>query len=111
MSNISTMSPALQSEAGTAVHLLDNWLDEIEVGLRERVRDFIQAMIESELEAALARPRYGRRPTVDVQKDDVPNSISGHRHSHRSRSLIGTFCPREIAVPPARLDSARGKTT
>ena len=50
--NISTVSPALQSEAGTAVHLLDNWFDAVEVGLRERVREFIQAMIESELEMA-----------------------------------------------------------
>ena len=29
--------------------------------MRERVRGFIQAMIESELDAALKRPRYGRR--------------------------------------------------
>src|SRR5215472_14878854 len=111
MTNISTVSPALQSEAGTAVHLLDNWFDAIEVGLRERVREFIQAMIESELEVALARPRYGRRPTADIENGEVPNGISGHRHGHRSRSLMGTFGRVEIAVPRARLDSAAGKTT
>src|ERR1700757_3687641 len=111
MTNTSTTPPALQSEAETTVHLLDNWFDAIEVGLRERVREFIQAMIESELETALARPRYGRRPTVDVQKGDGPKGISGHRHGHRSRSLIGTFGRVEIAVPRARLDSAEGKTT
>ena len=38
MNNTSTMSPALQPEAETRVHLLDNWFDAIEVGLRERVR-------------------------------------------------------------------------
>ena len=48
MTNTSTPPPALQSEAEPTVHLLDNWLDAIEVGLRERVREFIQAMIESE---------------------------------------------------------------
>src|SRR3954451_22665774 len=37
--------------------------------------------------------------------------ISGHRHGHRSRSLMGTFGQVEIAVPRARLDSAEGKTT
>ena len=111
MTNTNTMSPALQSEAGTAVHLLDNWFDAIEVGLRERVREFIQAMIESELEVALARPRYGRRPTADIENGEVPNGISGHRHGHRSRSLMGTFGRVEIAVPRARLDSAAGKTT
>jgi len=58
MTNANTTSPALQSEAETTIHLLDNWFDAIEVGLRERVREFIQAMIESELETALARPRY-----------------------------------------------------
>src|SRR6516162_2149339 len=111
MTNTNTMSPALQSEAGTAVHLLDNWFDAIEVGLRERVREFIQAMIESELEVALARPRYGRRPTGDIEKGEVANGISGHRHGHRSRSLMRTFGRVEIAVPRARLDSAAGKTT
>ena len=111
MTNTSTMSPALPSEARTAVDLFDNWFDAIEVGLRERVREFIQAMIESELEVVLARPRYGRRPTADVENGDVPNGISGHRHGHRSRSLMGTFGRVEIAVPRARLDSAAGKTT
>src|SRR6201998_4234711 len=111
MTNTSTTSPALQPEAATTVALLDNWFDAIEVGLRERVRDFIQAMIESELDTALARPRYGRRPTADVENGDGPKGISGHRHGHRSRSLMGTFGQVEIAVPRARLDSAAGKTT
>ncbi len=111
MTNTSTTSPALQSEAETTVHLLDDWFDAIEVGLRERVREFIQVMIESELETALARPRYGRRPTADLEKGDVSKAISGHRHGHRSRSLMGTFGRVEIAVPRARLDGAEGKTT
>ena len=103
MTNTSTTSPALQPEAETTVDLLDNWFDAIEVGLRERVRDFIQAMIESELDTALARPRYGRRPKGDVQNGDGPEGISGHRHGHRSRSLMGTFGQVEIALPRARL--------
>src|SRR3954453_19149974 len=70
MANTSTTSPALQPEAETTVDLLDNWFDAIEVGLRERVRDFIQVMIEGELDTALARPRYGRRPKKDVRNGD-----------------------------------------
>ena len=93
MTNNSTKSPALQSEAETAVHLLDDWFDPIEAGLRDRVREFIQAMIESELEAALARPRYGRRPKADAKNGDGPSGISGHRHGHRSRSLTGDLRP------------------
>jgi hypothetical protein len=111
VTNISTPPPVLQSEAETTVDLLDNWFDAIEVGLRERVREVIQAMIESELETALARPGYGRLPTADVQNGDGPKGISGHGHGHRSRTLMGTFGPVEIAVPLARLDSAAGKTT
>jgi putative transposase len=111
MINTRTTSPARQSEAQTTVDVLDNWFDAIEVGLRERVREFIQAMIESELETALARPRYGRRRTADVDNGDGPNGVSGHRHGHRSRSLMGTFGRVEIAVPRARLNSASGKTT
>jgi hypothetical protein len=38
----STNSPALQSEAAPAGHLLDDWFDPIEAGLRDRVREFIQ---------------------------------------------------------------------
>src|SRR3954471_24560944 len=111
MTNSSTTSPARQSEAETAVPLLDDWFDPIEAGLRDRVREFIQAMIESELEAALSRPRYGRRAKADAKNADGPSGISGHRHGHRSRSLMGTFGQVEIAVPRARLDSAEGKTT
>jgi putative transposase len=110
MTNSSTTSPALQSEAESAVHLFDDWFDPIEAGLRERVREFIQAMIESELEAALVRPRYGRRPKADGKNGNGPSGVSGHRHGHRSRSLMGTFGQVEIAVPRARLDTAEGKT-
>jgi putative transposase len=107
----STKSPTVQSEAATAVHLLDDWFDPIEAGLRDRVREFIQAMIESELEAALSRPRYGRRAKTPDEDFEQPSRITGHRHGHRSRSLLGTFGRVEIAVPRARLDTADGKTT
>src|SRR5215471_5697661 len=111
MTSNSTKSSASQSEAERAVHLLDDWFDPIEVGLRDRVREFIQVMIERELETALARPRYGRRPMTDPENADDPSGISGYRHGHRSRSLMGTFGRVEITVPRARLDTAAGKTT
>src|SRR5246127_5243177 len=107
----STKSPTVQSEAATAVHLLDDWFDPIEAGLRDRVREFIQAMIESELETALARPRHGRRPRTGAENSDGPGGIAGYRHGHRSRSLTGTFGRVEITVRRARLDTAEGKTT
>ena len=111
MTSNSTKSVALQSEAETAIHLLDDWFDPIEAGLRDRVREFIQAMIEGELEAVLSRPRYARRPKEACENADGASGITGHRHGHRSRSLLGTFGRVEIAVPRARLATAEGKTT
>jgi len=59
-SNI-TNSDSLQPAAATGVHLFDDWFDPIEAQVRDRVRGFIQAMIEGELEDTLQRPHYGRR--------------------------------------------------
>ena len=111
MTNDSTKPSVSQLEAETGIALLSDWFDPIEAALRGQVRSFIQAMIEAELEAVLARPRYGRRPKTD--HDDVagPERITGHRHGHRSRSLIGTFGRVEIAMPRARLSAAEGRTT
>src|SRR5467141_594656 len=111
MTSNSTNSAALQSEAEPAIHLLDDWFDPIEVGVRDRVREFIQAMIEAELEAVLSRPRYARRPKEACENADGASGVTGHRHGHRSRSLLGTFGRVEIAVPRARLATAEGKTT
>jgi putative transposase len=110
MSDNSTKSTSLQSEAETTVLVLDDWFDPIEAGLRHRVREFIQGMIEGELEAALSRPRYGRRPKPPDENAAGTRGISGHRHGHRSRSLMGTFGRVAIEVPRARLDTAEGKT-
>ena len=65
MSHDSTNSPVPQSEAETAITLLDDWFDPIEAGLRDGVREFIQTMIKAELEAALSRPRYSGRSKTD----------------------------------------------
>jgi putative transposase len=60
MTSNTTKPELTQPEPETAAHLFDNWFDPIETGLRDRVREFIQAMFEGELEAALSRPRYAR---------------------------------------------------
>lgn len=89
--------------------LFDNWFDPVETELRTKVRGFIETMIEEELEVALARPRYGRRPGLPVE-DGAAVPIAGHRHGRRIRSLTGTFGPTEITVPRARIFGADGKT-
>jgi hypothetical protein len=61
MKSISTKHDSSQLVADTAVYLFDDWFDPIEACVRERVREFIGAMIEGELDATLLRPRYERR--------------------------------------------------
>ena len=90
--------------------LFDNWFDPVETELRTKVRGFIEAMIEDELETALARPRYGRQPGLPVE-DDAAAPIAGHRHGRRIRSLTGTFGRTKIAVPRARILGEGGKTS
>jgi putative transposase len=90
--------------------LFDNWIDPIETAIRSRVRSFIEALIESELEALLARPRYGRHALGD-DAPEAPAGVSGHRHGKRTRKLTGTFGTTEISVPRARLVRPDGGTT
>jgi putative transposase len=111
MKSITRKSDSSQPAAETAVYLFDDWFDPIETGVRDRVREFIQAMVEGELDAALMRPRYGRRLQSSNSDADGPVGVTGHRHGHRSRSLMGTFGRTEIEVPRARLDGVDGKTT
>lgn len=74
-----------------------NWFDPLEAGVRERIRGFIQNLLEDELTAALGRGRYGR------------GGVAGYRHGHRDRQLLGTFGPVRVSVPRARLARADGK--
>ena len=96
MTSHSTTPLLPQSEIETEEYLFDNWFDPIETGLRDRTRDFLQAMFEAELDELLARSRYCRRakPPSD---SEAAAAVSGHRHGHRSRSLLGTFGKVEIA--------------
>jgi putative transposase len=111
MTSVTTKLELSQPQTETAVHLFDNWFDPIEAGVRARVRDFIEAMIEAELEMAVSRPRYGRRAKESSGDSEGAEGTTGHRHGHRSRSLMGTFGKVEIQVPRARLNTADGKTT
>ena len=110
MKSITTKHDSSQAVAGTAVYLFDDWFDPIEAAVRDRVRSFIQTMIEGELDRSLERPRYGRRPKSS-DGDDRKVAVIGHRHGHRARSLMGTFGGIEIEVPRARLNGPDGKTT
>ena len=111
MTNHSTTPSLQQSEIETAGHLFDNWFDPIEAGLRDRAREFLQAMLEAELDEVLDRSRYARRAKRPSGDLEATAGATGHRHGHRSRTLLGTFGQQKIEVPRARLDTPDGKTT
>lgn len=56
MTSTSTPSTIPHDPAEITAELFDNWFDPIEAAVRERVREFIQAMIEDELEVMLFAP-------------------------------------------------------
>jgi transposase-like protein len=109
MTNATTHSTIPHTEGESSAQLFDDWFDPIEAAVRERVREFIQGLIEDELEATLLRPRYGRLPKADAEEAAAPAAI-GHRHGRRPRSLMGSFGRVEIEVPRARLAGPDGKT-
>ena len=102
-----TTPDSLQPATELAVDLFDNWFDPIETEVRARSRQFIEELLRGELDAALARPRYGRSQTAG---NEGRADVTGHRHGSRTRSLTGTFGPIEIAVPRARLTTSGGGT-
>ena len=55
------------------------WFDPIETGIRERIRGFIEALIEEELTTALGRGRCER--SVGAPR--------GYRNGRRERHLLG----------------------
>ena len=78
----------------------DAWFDPIEAGVRERVRGFIEELLEQELTQALGRARHER----------IAEQPKGYRNGTRERQLLGSFGPVRISVPRARLAAENGDT-
>src|SRR6266540_3034031 len=83
MTRVTTKAESSHLQSDTAVHLFDNWIDPIETEIRGRIRGFIEELIRSELETALARPRYGRRTKSNDDADGAAGA-AGHRHGNRT---------------------------
>jgi hypothetical protein len=109
MPDATTKRDALQPGAAEVASLFVDWFDPIEAALRDRVRAFIETMISSELDAALARPRYARR-LAGQGGEEVAAEVVGHRHGRRTRTLTGTFGATEVSVPRARIAAGNGGT-
>src|SRR5512134_45302 len=112
---------SMTMESNATLFLGEAWFDQIEAGMREQIRGFIEGMIEEELTAALGRRRYERGPgetrsasteaAASMPLEETPASptpAAGYRHGHRERRLCGSFGTVEIAVPRARIGGADG---
>ena len=69
MTNTITKPDSSQPPSDAAVDLFDNWFDPIETAVRDRARQFIEELIRGELDAVLARPRYGRSQMASSEGD------------------------------------------
>ena len=85
---------------GTSPFAGEAWFDPIEAGIRDRVRGFIQELLEQELAAALGRTRHER----------AEGKPTGYRNGTRERQLLGSFGPAQISVPRARMAAEGGGT-
>jgi putative transposase len=85
---------------GTDLFAGDAWFDPIEAGIRDRVRGFIESLLEEELSAALGRGRHQR----------ATSGPKSYRNGTRDRQLLGSFGPVRINVPRARLAVENGGT-
>jgi putative transposase len=79
----------------------DGAFDLLEDGVRRRVRDFIEAILEEELRAALGRGRYER----------TAEGARGQRNGHRERRIVGTFGAETVKVPRARMIDEDGQAS
>jgi transposase-like protein len=74
------------------------WLDPLAQLVRGGVRQFLQEFIEQEVTEALGRLRHGRA-----------EGAKGYRHSHRPRTVIGSFGRVELSMPRARVRGEDGR--
>lgn len=110
MTSTTTNAAAVHPEAEGANSLFDNWFDPIKAGLRKRVRGFIEATLEAELAAVLARPRYGRRLRKFKTDWDAWNArslpTSRSCTARRPRPGGGLRRPKEFQMPAPRRNGA-----
>ena len=94
------------SLTGSPTFLAETWFDPIEVGIRDRIRGFIEALVDEELNDALGHARYQR--SSRAAGAETARERVGYRHGRRKRQLLGSFGPVTISVPRARLSNDDG---
>jgi hypothetical protein len=87
MKTVTTTPELLHATTESNSHLFDDWFDPIEAGVRDRVRELIEEMIRSELDAVLSRPRYGRRAAPAAGRQYL--QLIGERVGEPPPALVG----------------------
>ncbi len=80
------------------------------MGVRDRVREFIEAMVEAELEAALSRPRHAAAAS-DRTRRRAAHSVSCATVMATGRARYWGLSARSRLRCRARLNTPEGKTT
>jgi transposase-like protein len=75
--------------------------DSIELAMRTRIRETIEALVKEELDAVLGASKSAR----------VGDTRQGYRHGTRERMLTTSVGPTTIAMPRARVQQADGTRT
>jgi putative transposase len=107
MTSVTTKPDATQPLTETVSHVFDDWFDPIEAGICDRVREFIEEMIRGELDAVLARPRYGRRVRMADGIENANAVVGWARGPPRSR---GRMAPRGSIQSTLTSPRNRGKS-
>jgi hypothetical protein len=80
MGTDNTKQPANAADA--TLFLGEDWFDPLEVGVRGRIRGFIEEMLKAELDEALSRRRYQRRLAEGADREQAPcRQRNGHSGS------------------------------
>jgi hypothetical protein len=100
MTDLISKSHSVHPTGQPEARLFDNWIDPIETGVRERVRDWIEALIEAEQEAAL-----GRATSLPSARGAIAMAAGCARSpalSAQPRSRCrGPACTPRMAAPPS----------
>ncbi len=89
----------------TTLFLGDGWSDPLEAGIRNRIRGFIEEMIDEELAVALGRGRYERR-----RHDDATPRVSRRAMPCRFPVIGTAIASASSSAPLARSRSpSRGR--
>ena len=107
-----TMDSTTTVDDGT-LFLGEAWSDPIEAGIRDRIRGFIEELIEEELAAALGRGRYQRRhrrggKQVPTRALGRAPAVCGADRPRRSPAATLTACTDMIyATTPKEVEQAQ----